>query len=63
MEQIKDFIGDVVKKLPCPFKFSAAGKIRRTLTLYFSCALNRNDCLYNELTPFTTDTCMLYKYL
>jgi len=54
--QLKDFVGEIVKKLPTPYLFTAEGIVRRTLTLHFECGLNEQNCLYTRDKPFTTDT-------
>jgi len=53
---LKEFIGEVVKKLPLPFDFTAEGIVRRTLTLYFQCDAKENGCLHPKEKPFKTET-------
>ncbi|MFW9793503.1 MAG: hypothetical protein ACFFEE_04315 [Candidatus Thorarchaeota archaeon] len=63
VEMLKYFIADVVKKLPVPVKFSTEGRIRKTLSLYFTCALKHERCLYPEDRPFVTETKTWNKWL
>jgi hypothetical protein len=35
---VKDFIGDIVKKLPTPKRLEVVGNLRKTLILHFECA-------------------------
>mmetsp|Transcript_11330 Transcript_11330/g.15704 ORF Transcript_11330/g.15704 Transcript_11330/m.15704 type:complete len:923 (-) Transcript_11330:19-2787(-) len=56
MEDMKEFIGKVVKKLPMPIRFSAEGTIIRTLKLHFACSRMDADCMFNMNNTFTTET-------
>jgi uncharacterized membrane protein YgcG len=40
--EVKDFIGEVVKKLPQPCKLVVLGTVRKTLQLHFACAKTGN---------------------
>jgi len=35
--ELKDFVGEIVKKLPQPARLQVEGKLRKTLTLWFRC--------------------------
>lgn len=57
---LKDFLAEVVKKLPVPIKFTAEGLVRRKLTLYFDCGLqNDPNCLFTATKPYTTESCTI----
>jgi hypothetical protein len=36
--EVKDFVGEIVKKLPQPCKLEVVGGVRKTLVLHFACA-------------------------
>ena len=36
--EVKDFVGEVVKKLPQPCKLEVVGGVRKTLVLHFACS-------------------------
>ncbi len=38
MADLKDFVGEVVKKLPQPCRLVVVGGVRKTLVLHFKCA-------------------------
>lgn len=56
IDMLKEFIADIVKKLPIPSKFSTEGKIRKTVKLHFVCGKHGDRCLFPEDRPFTTET-------
>lgn len=44
IEDLKDFVATIAKKLPTPTRFSVTGKLRKTLKLHFPCCRNRAGC-------------------
>ncbi len=54
--ELKEFIAEINKKLPIPSNFSSEGRIRKTLTLFFTCARQGDRCLFPKDRPFTTQT-------
>jgi predicted class III extradiol MEMO1 family dioxygenase len=56
VELLKTFIGDVVKKLPIPIRFSTEGRVRNTLQLQYVCGIQNAQCLYPLERPFVTET-------
>ncbi len=54
--ELKEFISEINKKLPIPNGFSSQGRIRKTLTLYFTCSRQTERCLFPPERPFTTQT-------
>ncbi|MHA2296823.1 MAG: hypothetical protein ACXAEU_00065 [Candidatus Hodarchaeales archaeon] len=56
VDMLKDFLADVVKKLPIPVDFSAEGRIRKTMKLHFACGCADERCLYPKDRTFTTET-------
>ena len=63
VSELKEFIAEINKKLPIPSGFSSEGRIRKTLTLYFTCAKQGERCLFPQDRPFTTQTKEFNKWL
>jgi hypothetical protein len=63
VEMLKNFIADVVKKLPMPVKFSTEGRIRKILQLHFVCNKQTERCLYPDDRPFITETKAWHRWL
>lgn len=65
--EVKDFIAEVVKKLPLPCSFSDEGLIIKKITLYFECSSKCSpSCLYpgpDKAKRFTTQTKTVHKWL
>ena len=40
---LKDFVGDVVKKLPAPKRLEVVGRVRKTLILHFECVRTHRE--------------------
>jgi len=60
---VKDFVGDIAKRLPTPCQFSVLGTARKSLLLHFECCRSNPGCLYNTTRPFTTETQEWNKWL
>jgi hypothetical protein len=60
---LKTFIADVVKKLPIPIRFTAEGRVRKTLKLHYVCGIQTDRCLYPLERPFETETKEWSKWL
>jgi len=62
--QMKEFVGEVVKKLPLPVAFSNEGLIIKTLTLYFECCNKTDTCIFSGGEDrFRTETRQVNKWL
>ena len=60
---VKDFIADIIKKLPTPNSFDTQGRIRKTLILNFVCDEEGERCIFPHDRPFTTETKSWSKWL
>jgi len=67
INMLKEFIGDVVKKLPMPVRFDASGIALRSMKLHFSCGLKHNRCKFPdngiENSCYVTTTYDIAKWL
>jgi hypothetical protein len=63
VEMLKTFIADIVKKLPIPIRFTAEGRVRKTLQLHYVCGIQKEQCLYPLERPFVTETKEWSKWL
>jgi hypothetical protein len=60
---LKTFIADIIKKLPVPVRFTAEGRVRKTLQLHYVCGMQTERCLYPLDRPFLTETKEWSKWL
>ncbi|MCB9638847.1 MAG: hypothetical protein H6728_07295 [Myxococcales bacterium] len=63
VEELREFIATISKKLPIPARFTTEGLFRKTLTLHFVCDTQGSRCLFPEDRPFTTETTAWNKWL
>jgi hypothetical protein len=63
IELLKQFISEIVKKLPVPVRFSTEGRVQKVLRLHFICAREGERCLYPHDREFTTETRVWNKWL
>lgn len=60
LEEMKDFVGEIVKKLPIPAKFDTSGIVRKRLILTFFCLTRDDACTPKD---FCTETAAVNKWL
>ena len=63
IELLKQFISELVKRLPVPVRFSTEGRVQKVLRLHFICARQGDRCLYPSDREFTTETKIWNKWL
>jgi hypothetical protein len=60
---LKQYISEIIKKLPVPVKLTTEGRVQKTLRLHFICAKQGERCLYPYEREFTTETRQWNKWL
>lgn len=63
IDMLKDFVADIVKKLPLPDKYDTEGRIRKTLILHFACGCGSDRCIYPHDRAFTIESKQWNKWL
>ncbi|MHA2366475.1 MAG: hypothetical protein ACXAC7_21140 [Candidatus Hodarchaeales archaeon] len=61
--ELKEFMAEVVKKLPIPRAFSSEGRLRKTIKLHFVCGCGDDRCLFPKDRPFFTETKEINKWI
>mgnify|MGYP005994425927 CR=1 FL=1 len=64
MANMKEFVSQLVKKLPIPISFSTEGSIRKSVLLHFVCGKRTPDCCIHDFNDtFSTSTTEWNKWL
>lgn len=63
IEMLKQFISEVIKRLPVPVTFSTEGRVRKTMHLHFVCGIQNDRCLYPEDRSFIAETKTWHRWL
>ena len=63
IELLKQYISEIVKKLPVPVRLSTEGRVQKILRLHFICAKQGERCLYPTEGEFSTETRQWNKWL
>lgn len=66
IDELKEFVAGIVKKLPVPMDFTTEDrflKVQKVLVLHFQCACKGSNCLYSGSKTFRTETKVINKWI
>lgn len=63
MAEFRNFLAEIVKKMPIPAKFTSEGRLLKTLKLHFVCGCHGDRCLFPEDRAFETKTREINKWV